>query len=114
MRKSIQNNLKIYTKGGNRRAGMFSDFDVKKLHEENPADKDKRNRHNVRMKIQKFIDGGKTLDEAVEILSKDEEILKQFEYLTKNGLNLATIFKTWYKPHINNSSKTCDIEVGEK
>lgn len=106
-KKPIKNDLTTYKIGGGRRAGMFSDYPINRKKEENPADRDKENRINVIRQIEKYISEGKTLDETLDILCPknnenkyiETEYTKQFEYLTKNGLDLRNIFKSWYESY---------------
>ena len=54
--------------------------------------------------IQKNIEQGKTMDEAVEIALKDD-VAKKFEYLTKNGLDIKQCFKNWAEAYISKHNK---------
>ncbi len=106
-KRNMKNDLNTYKIGGGRRAGIFSDYPLKREKEENPADKDKENRTKVIKQIEKYISEGKTLDEALDcICPKNEEdeyinteYAMPFEYLTKNGLDIRNIFKSWYESY---------------
>ena len=54
--------------------------------------------------IQKNIEQGKTMDEAIEIALKDD-VAKKFEYLKKNGLDIKQCFKNWAEAYIKNRKK---------
>ena len=57
---------------------------------------DTLNRINVINQIKKYLKEGKTLEEATTVLASNEEIKKQFEYLSKIGIDLNTLFQNWY------------------
>ena len=62
----------------------------------NPAAEDTKNRRNVVERMEGLIKDGKTLDEAAKEVFSDENVQKQFEYLKKAGIDLETVFKSWY------------------
>lgn len=62
------------------------------------------NRRYIISLIQKNIEQGKTMDEAVEIALKDD-VAKKFEYLTKNGLDIKQCFKNWAEAYISKHNK---------
>lgn len=119
-RKPMKPDLTMYKSGGGRRPGMFSDYPVKKMQEENPADKDKENRLNVIKQIEKYISEGKTFDEALNILCpKNDEnkyiktkYTEQFEYLMRNGLDLRNTFKSWYESYQKNLKRRINWVTG--
>ena len=109
MRRDIKNNLVTHTRSKGRRPGLFSDHINERPPEKHPADDDKRNRENVRKSIEKYLDEGKSLEEAVDILASDEKINKQFEYLKKHGINLRDTFKNWYLKYQDTSKNRISL-----
>ncbi len=91
-------------KNGRYIPGSSNNFSVIEKNE-NPADKDTDNRKRVLKSIEEHIKNGKTLEEAAEIISSNEEIKKQFEYLTRVGIELSKTFESWYTGFQKSKSK---------
>lgn len=68
----------------------------KRKTEEHPADNDTQNRFDVVNRLNKLVEEGKDLDEAVNILLSDNETKRKFHYLESQGIDLANSFKGWY------------------
>lgn len=101
---------------GMRRFQERNIFSVGSLYqkEKNPAEDDRINRVNLVKRIENDIKNGKTLDEIVDVLSKDEEIKSQFSYLEKHGIDLRKTFKSWYENREKNKDrKSVFIRKGE-
>ena len=95
---------------GDYRGGIFTNFvvPVKKLE---PSE-DAKNRGNVVKKIEEAIEAGRKLEDIVSELAENEEICKQFDYLTRNGLDLQKIFTSWYQGNLKNKSRNNNIAFG--
>ncbi len=87
---------RITTKGSKYRAGSISNQVPIYYEKQDPASRDRENRSRVVAAIGQLIDEGKSLDEAVSILLSNEEVLKQFNYMRVQGINLGNSFKGWY------------------
>lgn len=66
----------------------------------NPKTKDTENREYVQNKIIEYIEKGLSKEKAIEEIMKDP-IVKEFEYLTKNGLDIRICFKNWLDARMN-------------
>ena len=60
-------------------------------------DEDVANRENVRRKLKDYLINGKTIEEAANLIMQDEEIVAQFSYYTKRGIDLKQCFMNWAK-----------------
>ena len=76
--------------------GLAAENTEKKVRKPCEKSQDFHNRHYVMDKIFEYIKEGKSEEEALDLIMQDE-IVKEFEYLTKNGLNLRTCFSNWVK-----------------
>lgn len=65
---------------------------------------DTKNRNYVVEKMTEYMQNGLTEDEAVEKIMKDP-IVEQFEYLTKNKIDIRRCFRDWTR-NTNNNKKT--------
>ena len=61
---------------------------------------DTKNREYVKDKIVEYIKSGLSEEKAIEEIMKDP-IVKEFEYLTKNGLDIKECFKNWVRSKMN-------------
>ncbi len=101
-----------FNKSGFYRAGRITSSINVPIKAEDPSKNDRENRNNVLKSIEEYISKGKTLDEALEILSSDEVIKKQFEYLKRNGLDLRNTFKSWYESYKKSLKKPINWYTG--
>ncbi len=64
-------------------------------------DRDSHNRQYIATKIKQYISEGIKEDEAIEkVIQEEKEVVDQFNYLTKNGLDIRKIFSNWARnPH---------------
>ena len=60
----------------------------------NKVSNDTQNRDYVARTGEKYIKEGLSEEEAIDKLMNDK-IVKEFEYLTKNGLDIRNCFKNW-------------------
>ncbi len=86
---------KSINKNGTYRPGSSSNMYIRD-NKTSPESQDTVNRRNVISKIEEGLKTDKTLEEITTILASDEEIKKQFDYLTKAGIDLKTVFQNWY------------------
>ncbi len=66
---------------------------------------DTYNRKYVAKTIAENIQNGLSEEEALDKIMKDP-IVKEFEYLTKNGLNLRECFKDWAQKELKRTRKS--------
>lgn len=64
-------------------------------------DQDTQNRREMIEKARKFIEEGKTLDEAVDLIMQDD-IIKKFDYWAKNNLDVRQCVMNLVKPKTRN------------
>lgn len=107
MYKRHPRNNYVFDKNGVKRAGYNTELVPIERKKESATDKDRENRSRVLRQIEEAVSKGENLDKVVEKLANNDEITKQFEYLTRNGLDLRRIFKSWYE----SSQKSKDIKV---
>ncbi len=101
--KHPRNNF-IFDRKGMKRPGYNVSFVKIERAKENVTENDTQNRLHVVEEIEKGIREGKSMDEILDALCSDEEINKQFDYLKRNGLNLRTIFASWYESKQKNKN----------
>ena len=80
----------------------------------NPGKDDVKNRRNVQQKIFEYMDKGMTNEEAVDMVMQDEEIVEQFKYLKKNGLDIKQCFINWTKWKQNKKNNIKDTHGDER
>ena len=56
---------------------------------------DTENRKRVVERIAEYRKKGITQEEAADLIMQDKEVLEQFNYLTKNGLDIRKCILTW-------------------
>lgn len=71
---------------------------------ENKVSSDTANRKQVANEIAQLIEEGKTIEEAVPIVSKKPENMEKFDYLVKAGVNLENVFKNIYLGSLKSNS----------
>ena len=105
MYKSHPRNNFIFDKSGRKRPGYNAGFIIPEQKRMSATDTDRKNRSRVLRQIEEAVSKGEDLDKVVERLASDNEINKQFEYLTRNGLDLKGIFKSWYESSQKNKDE---------
>ncbi len=60
--------------------------------------------------IDKNVKEGKDIERVIRGVANNPRIKKHFEYLTKNGINLENIFKSWYDHFIENQKRDREAE----
>ena len=59
---------------------------------------DTKNREKVIRKVIQYVKEGMTKEQAIDkIIKEEKELVENFEYLTKNGLDLKVCFNNWVK-----------------
>ena len=102
-RKVINKNSKIAWKQqlGNIVSEVYEKERLEKLKKEKSEkgiDRDSHNRKYIATKIRMYKKDGKSEKDAVnKVIEEEKEIVKQFDYLTKNGLDIREIFANWSK-----------------
>ena len=72
--------------------------DLPNKHKESKSKIDTQNRKEVVMKIIQYVKEGMTQEQAIDkIIKEEKELVKKFEYLTQNGLDLKVCFNNWVK-----------------
>lgn len=67
--------------------------------------KDTQNRDYVVRTITSYVKNGLELEQALDKIMKDD-IVKEFEYLRKNGIDIRTCFKNWAQREIAKPRRT--------
>lgn len=85
---------------------------LKKEKSEKGIDRDSHNRKYIATRIRTYITEGMHPKEAVKrVIEEEKEIVEQFDYLTKNGLDIRKIFANWAQnPHYNYVEKPFEVE----
>ncbi len=59
---------------------------------------DTKNREKVIRKVIQYVKEGMTKEQAIDkVIKEEKELVENFEYLTKNGLDLKVCFNNWVK-----------------
>lgn len=70
---------------------------------------DTENRKRVMERIAKYRKKGVSQEEAIDLIMQDKEVLEQFNYLTKNGLDMKQCILNWsnniYRKQTNSLEK---------
>lgn len=96
-----------YTKNGHHRTNIATGSIPRYLKKNNPAKQDTENRKKVVEEIENLVSTGVSLDEACDMLSKNEDIRNNFKYLPQDSLK--NIFANWYNGMIKRKT---EIEKG--
>ena len=83
----------------------------KKVKEEQGPSEDSVNRKRVLNAIKHALANGKSLEEITDELSKDENNIRYFDYLLKNGIDLQKTFSEWYKAYERNKERNKNINI---
>ena len=70
---------------------------------------DTQNRKRVMERIADYKEKGISQEEAVDLIMQDKDVLEQFNYLTRNGLDIRQCILNWsnkiYKEQLNSHEK---------
>ena len=85
---------------------------LKKEKREKGIDRDSHNRRYIATRIRTYMAEGMSPKEAVKrVIKEEKEIVEQFGYLTKNGLDIEEIFSNWAQNnHYNYVEKPFVVE----
>ncbi len=77
------------------RKKSFSEYLKAEKHQKG-LDKDTHNRNYIVTKIRQYIAEGMKKEKAVErVIEEEKEVVEEFDYLTKNGLDIRVVFSNW-------------------
>lgn len=69
---------------------------IPKEHQESKSKDDTQNRVKVIKKVAQYVKEGMTKEQAIDkIIKEEKELVENFEYLTKHGLDLKVCFNNW-------------------
>ena len=96
--------MKIYGKG--KKPGLSINYAweqvlaKRRVEASKVQNQDSQNRKYVADKVHEYMEAGKSLDEAVDLIMQDD-IIKEFDYWAKNGLDVRQCVKNLVKSYPN-------------